>query len=132
VATSLATPTATATATPTPSPTSSRTEKPGDDERPEQREASNTGGNDDVHTEGNVVAVERTADGQSLLVTVAVTRGETVVVLVSCAGPTGGCPDVQVGDYVSADGYQNGAGDENSYFIASDDFTVERGGKRIR
>ena len=41
------------------------------------------------------------------------------------------CPDIQVGDYLEADGYQNGVGDPNSYFVASDGITVRRNGKKV-
>lgn len=147
-----ATPTATATFTPTvtttPSPTSTWTTVPvrpseDDDDKPvkqtgEQRlneQRTNAGNRDDVHTEGTVVGVERSADGTSLLVTIALGAGgrETLVVQIPCgAAPAAPCPDVQVGDYLSADGYQNGVGDPNNYFVATDDLSITRGGRRIR
>ena len=77
---------------------------------------------------------ERAPDGKSLLVTIALTRNETLVVQVSCAadGATITCSDIQVGDYLEVDGYQNGVGDPNSYFVASDGIEVTRNGKRVR
>jgi hypothetical protein len=38
--------------------------------------------------------------------------------------PGGSCPDIQVGDELEADGYQNGVGDPNSYFVAADSVEV--------
>ena len=47
---------------------------------------TNTSGKDDVHTEGNVIAVERPDGADYLLVTLALGRNETVVVQVFCSG----------------------------------------------
>ena len=97
----------------------------------QQRERTNRGGKDDVHTEGQVVAVDKAPDGKSLLVTVVLVREERLVVQVPCFGD-GTCYDIQVGDYLEADGYQNGVGDPNSYFVASDGVTVRRNGKQVK
>ena len=99
------------------------------EEQRQQRERTNRSGRADVTTEGNVLRVEQTADGKHLLVTIGVTRNETVIVQVACFAS--GCPDVRPGDYLEADGYQNGVGDPNAYFIA-DDVTVLRNGKRVK
>jgi hypothetical protein len=104
------------------------------EEQRQQRQHTNTGNRDDVSIEGNVVAVEKTADGKGLLVTIAMTRNETQIVQVPCFGLAGEvtCPDIQVGDYLEADGYQNGVGDQDSYFVASDGVEVTRDGKRLK
>jgi len=60
---------------------------------------------------------------------VALTRNETQVVQVPC--DHGVCPDIRVGNYLEADGYQNGVGDPNNYFVAADGVTVWRGGKKV-
>ena len=61
--------------------------------------------------------------------TIALTRNETLVVQVFCA--LSRCPDIQVGDYLEADGYQNGVGDPNTWFVAADDIEVTRNGKKV-
>ena len=78
--------------------------------------------------------MERAADGRSLLATIGLTRGETLVVQVPCFGSSsaGDCYDIQVGDYLEADGHQNGVGDPNSYFVASDSVEVTRNGKKVK
>ncbi len=98
------------------------------EEQRQQRERTNRSNRSDYATEGNVTAVEPASDGKHLLVTIALTRNETLIVQVAC--PVGKCPDIRAGDYLEADGYQNGVGDPNSYFVA-DDVTVRRGGKRV-
>jgi hypothetical protein len=40
--------------------------------------------------------------------------------------------DIRVGDYLEADGYQNGIGDPNTYFVAADGVEVTRNGRRVR
>jgi hypothetical protein len=104
------------------------------EEERQQRERTNEGGKDDVHTEGHVEAVERAADGRSVLATIALIRDETQVVQVACWGEPSAitCPDIQVGDYLEADGEQHGVGDGDSYFVASDGFEVRRGGKKVK
>ena len=128
--------TATTTATPTVPPvrqTQDDTDKQRAKSEAERREEQHTnkGGQHDVHTEGNVVGVERAADGNSLLVTIALGPGgdERLTIQVYCTD--GQCPDVQVGDFVVADGYQNGVGDPNNHFVATDDFDVTRNGQRV-
>ena len=37
-----------------------------------------------------------------------------------------------MGDYLEADGYQNGVGDPNTYFVASDGVEVTRNGKKVK
>jgi uncharacterized repeat protein (TIGR01451 family) len=109
------------------------------DEKPKEtedqrrhRERTNQSGRSDVSIEGTVVAVERAPALNSLLVTIAMTRGETQVVQVFCYSASGAvnCPDIQVGDYLEADGYQNGVGDPNTYFVAADGVEVTRNGKK--
>jgi len=99
------------------------------EEQRQQRQHTNAGHRGDVTTEGNVLTMEQTPDGKHLLVTIGVTKNETLVVQISCPGER--CPDVRVGDYLEADGYQNGVGDPNTYFIA-EDMTVLRNGKRVK
>jgi CSLREA domain-containing protein len=99
------------------------------EEQRQQRQHTNAGHRGDVSTEGNVVAVERASDGKSLLLTIGLTRQQTLVVQVICPDAT--CPDIRVGDYLEADGYQNGVGDPNGWFIA-EQVTVLRNGKRVK
>jgi len=49
------------------------------------------------------------------------------VVEVRC--PSGVCPDIQVGDYVDADGEQGGK-DEQGHFLA-EDVTITRAGHTV-
>jgi hypothetical protein len=81
-----------------------------------------------------VIAVERPEGANYLLVTIAMTRQETQVVQVPCegAGSNVTCPDIRVGDYLEADGYQNGVGDPNTYFVASDGVEVTRNGRKVK
>ena len=112
-----------------------------EDEKPKEtedqrrnRERTNAGPRGDITIEGNAIAVERAPELNSLLVTIGMTRGETQVVQVPCFG-TGGateCYDIRVGDYLEADGYQNGVGDPNTYFVASDSVEVTRNGRRVK
>jgi hypothetical protein len=132
-----ATATATPTATSTPVISAQTIPEDNQDKKPKQTEEqrqqeqlTNRSGKDDVHTEGNVIAVERPDGADYLLVTIALGRGETLVVQVPCDRQA--CPDIRVGDYLEADGYQNGVGDPNAYFVAADGLTVTRNGKRIR
>jgi hypothetical protein len=134
-------PTATPTVTSTPTPqavssqptgnnqitTTTNTEKPRHDEQDTDGRS-----HDDVHTEGNVVGVERSADGMTALVTIALGPGghEQLIVQIPC--PRQACPDIQVGDYVEADGYQNGVGDPDGYFVAADGIAVWRNGHTVR
>jgi hypothetical protein len=136
--TSTPTPTATSTPTATPIPPSAN-QPPEDnqDKRPKQteeqrqdRQLTNRSGKDDVHTEGNVIAVERPEGASYVLVTIALGRNETLTVQISCQIPT--CPDVRVGDYLEADGVQNGVGDPNGYFVATDSVEITRNGQRVR
>jgi hypothetical protein len=98
------------------------------EEQRQQRERTNRSNKSDYATEGNVLAVERLPDGKHLLVTIGLTRSEKLTVQVTCVDLK--CPDIRVGDYLEADGYQNGVGDPNDYFIA-EDITVRRGGKKV-
>jgi len=130
------TPTATATSTEVVSTRRSednqdKETKKTDKERQDEQ-LTNDSGRDDVHTEGQVVGVERSPDGTSLLVTIALGPGgqERLVVEVPCSSRT--CPDIQAGDYVEADGYQNGVGDPDSYFVAADGITIQRNGQTVR
>ena len=55
------------------------------------------------------------------------------MVQVPCSGDgRDRCPDIQVGDYLEADGYQNGVGDPNCYFVAADGIEVTRHGRRVK
>jgi hypothetical protein len=104
------------------------------EEQRQQRERTNTGHRGDVTIEGNVIAVMPAPEINSLLVTIALTRNETQVVQVPCSGSgrETQCPDIRVGDYLQADGYQNGVGDPNTYFVASDGMEVTRNGRRVK
>ena len=104
------------------------------DEQRQQGARTNASNLDQYHTDGNVIAVERPEGATYLLVTVALTRQETQVVQVFCSGSGTGlsCPDIHVGDYLEADGYQNGVGDPNTWFVASDGVEVTRNGRRIK
>jgi len=105
-------------------------EKPKEtEEQRQQRERTNRSNRSDYATEGTVVAVEPGPDGTYLLVTIGLIRNEKLVVQVFCE--TVRCPDVRVGDYLEADGYQNGVGDPNTYFVA-EDVTVTRNGQKVR
>ena len=107
-----------------------------DDEKPketeeqrQQRERTNDANTGEYTTEGNVLEVERAPDGKHLLVTIGLVKKETLVVQVTCIDLK--CPDIRVGDYLEADGYQNGVGDPNAYFIA-EDVTILRNGKKVK
>ena len=79
-----------------------------------QRERTNASNRDQYHTEGYVASVERVADpvhGEVLLATLALGRGETLVVVIRC--DTGLCPDVRPGDYLEVDGEQ---GDDGRFY----------------
>jgi hypothetical protein len=128
-------PTASPTAT---QATSARRAEDDDDKKPRRTEDqivneqhSNTGGRDQYHTEGHVAAVERPDGADYLLVTIALGPGgrERLIVQVPCL--RGMCPDIRVGDYLEADGYQNGVGDPNTYFVAADAIEVWRDGRNI-
>lgn len=90
---------------PAPSTGSARQDDPGEDtprkptetER-QQRERTNQLGLDDYRTEGDVVEVH--PDAEPPYVVIAMRDGRQVVLL-SCKD---GCPSVQVGDYISAEG----------------------------
>jgi len=79
---------------------------------------------------GQVIAVQKAEDGSYLLVSIKTIDPEPLVVQVYCE--KGECPNIQIGDILEADGHQNGVGDGNTYFVASDGFSVERNGKRIK
>jgi hypothetical protein len=102
------------------------------EEEQQQAQRTNDSGHDDIHTDGNVVGVVRSSDGASMLVTIALGPGggERLIVLVPCS--SGKCPDIRVGDYLEEDGYQNGVGDPNSYFVAADGLTVWRNGHAVK
>ena len=128
-----ATPTATATQVPV-KPQTDDTDKSRsltEDERRE-RDKTNKSGQHDVHTEGQVVQVERAPDSSFLLVTIALGPGgsERIVIQVHCEN--GQCPDVREKDEVYADGYQHGVGDPNNYFVATDGFEVTRDGQKVK
>jgi hypothetical protein len=135
-ATGASAPTPTATATPAVSarlPDDSPDDEPKETEQERQDEQlTNASGRDDVHTEGHVVAVERAADDLSVLVTIALGPGGQERLIVQVACPRRVCPEIRAGDYLEADGYQNGVGDPNSYFVATDGIAVWRNGQRVR
>ena len=56
------------------------------EEQRQQRQHTNAGHRGDVTTEGNVIAIERPEGANYLLVTIALTRNETLVVQVFCSG----------------------------------------------
>jgi len=87
-------------------------------EQQQQKDHTNAGGHDQIHTEGNVLSVELRADGPTLLVTIGLGRGETLIVEIKC-GAAGlvGCADIRPGDYVEIDGWQGGK-EEDGHFIA--------------
>ncbi|MCC6179481.1 MAG: hypothetical protein IT305_29580 [Chloroflexi bacterium] len=121
---------------PTPAPEPTVKPQTDDDDKPRRRteterqqdQRTNQYGLDQYRTEGNVTVVERTSDGANLRATIALGRGETLVVQVACT--RGQCPDIQVGDYLEAEGEQGGR-EEQGRFIATD-VTVRRGGQRVR
>lgn len=100
-------------------------------EQRQQRERTNASNLDEYRTEGNVSGVEQTPDGKLLLVTIALIRDEKLVVQVPCMNGSNGstCPDVRVGDYLEAEGWQGGK-EEQGRFIA-EDITVRRNGRRV-
>ena len=99
------------------------------EEERQQRERTNRSGMDQYRTEGNVIAVEKAADGKSQLVTIAMTRLETLVIVVPCFGD-GSCYDIRPSDYLEADGEQGGK-EELGRFIA-EEVTILRNGRRVR
>jgi len=104
------------------------------EEQRQQGARTNASNLDQYHTDGNVIAVDRPEGANYLLVTIALTRQETQVVQVFCSGSGAGltCSDLQVGDYLEVDGYQNGVGDSNTWFVASDGVEVTRNGRKIK
>jgi hypothetical protein len=96
-------------------------------EERQQRQRTNASNLDQYHTEGTVTAVERAPDGSLLLATIALGRGETLVVEIRCS--PAGCPDVQVGDYLDVEGEQGGR-DEAGHFLG-EDVTITRAGRRV-
>lgn len=110
----VSTPTVTPTPTSTPTPTIGAASAPDEDaprsktaEQRQQEQRTNTANLDQYHTEGNVSAVERSADGASLLITIGLGRGETLVIEYRC--PASGCPNIALGAYLVADGEQGGS-----------------------
>jgi CSLREA domain-containing protein len=91
-----------------------------EDER-RNREHTNAGNRDDVHTEGTVLSVSPAPTGDGILVEVALGRGgaERVTVFIRCAA--GQCPAPLPGDYVEADGYPNDKNETgNTWFVADE------------
>jgi hypothetical protein len=139
--TGTATATATATATSTPVISAQTIPEDYQDKKPKQTEEqrlqeqlTKRSGKDDVRTEDTVAAVDRPAGATYLLVTLAPARDETLVMQVVCSGSGASltCPDIQVGDYLEADGYQHGVGDLNGYLVAADGITVWRNGHTVK
>ncbi|MGE3271101.1 MAG: hypothetical protein AB7P40_20280, partial [Chloroflexota bacterium] len=91
------------------------------EERRQQRERTNQLGLDDYRTEGNVVQVNF-LDRQPYAI-VAMRDGLLRIIL-PCKD---GCPDVQVGDYLEADGVK-----ENEQLFYAENVSLTRGGKRVR
>jgi hypothetical protein len=77
---------------------------------------TNNQGQDHYATGGGVSHVERSEDGQTLLVTLRLTGNETLIVEFAC--PAGQCPDIIVNDQIEVDGEQGGAA-EHGHFIAT-------------
>jgi hypothetical protein len=86
-----------------------------------QRERTNQLGLDDAHTEGNVVEVNLDANPPSVVIG---TRDGRQVVRLDCSG---GCPEVQVGDYLEAEGSK-----EHEQLFLAEGVVVTRGGQRVR
>jgi hypothetical protein len=89
--------------------------RPRTEEQRQQDQRTNAANLDQYRTEGNVTAVEPGPNGATLLVTIALGRGETLVLEVRCE--RGACPDVRIGDYVTAEGEQGGR-EEGGRFLA--------------
>jgi hypothetical protein len=107
---------------------------PGDDKPPEperpakltqearqQKQKTNQLGLDDYRTEGNVVEVNLTADEPYAIV--AMRDGREKIIL-PCKD---GCPKVQVGDYLEADGVK-----ENESLFYAESVTLVRNGSKVR
>ncbi|MCC7370721.1 MAG: hypothetical protein IT306_20035 [Chloroflexi bacterium] len=90
-------------------------QKPPSQLQQQQQQHTNQSNLDQYHTEGNIAAIERSADGAALLITLALGRGETLVVEYRGSPPD--CPEPRVGDYLTADGEQGGR-EEQGRFIA--------------
>jgi len=86
-----------------------------------QRERTNAAGLDDYRTEGNVVEVVLDADRPYVEIG---TRDGRVRVLLPCAQ---GCPPVQVGDYLEADGVK-----VHEALFEAEDVTITRNGSVVR
>ena len=86
-----------------------------------QRERTNQLGLDDEHTEGNVLEVHLDT---GLLSVVIGTRDGRQVVRLNCGG---GCPDIQVGDYLEAEGTK-----ENEQLFYAESVEVTHGGQFVR
>jgi uncharacterized repeat protein (TIGR01451 family) len=91
------------------------------DEQRQQKERTNRHGLDDYRTEGNVVDVNLLADIP--FATVAMRDGLERIVL-PCKD---GCPSVQVGDYLEADGVK-----ENEGLFYAENVTLTRNGKKVK
>jgi len=135
-ATSTRAPTQTPTATPTHAEASSAPPPADDAVRPrkqteqtrQQQQHTNTSNLDQYRTEGNVAAVATSIDGEMLLVTVALGRGELLALEIRCPGAI--CPEIRPGDYLNADGEQGGR-EEQGHFLV-ENLTITRGGHRVR
>ena len=93
----------------------------------QQKDRTNASNLDQYRTEGNVTAVERSDDGTLLLATIALGRDELLVVQIAC--DHGACPDVQVGDYLEADGEQGGREEQGRFIVET--ITILRNGHRV-
>ena len=114
----------TATATPTIVPAASTEEKPDKKKPTEQQQLqavhTNRAGQDDYHTEGNVVEVHLDASRPYAGIG---TRDGLRTVLLPCA-VAADCPWLQVGDYLEAEGTK-----ENEALFDGEDVTVTRGSR---
>jgi hypothetical protein len=103
-------------------------DKPAETERPakltqearQQRERTNRSNLDDYRTEGNVVEVNLMADVPYAVVAM---RDGLERIALPCKD---GCPTVQVGDYLEADGVK-----ENEALFIAESVTLTRGGKKV-
>jgi hypothetical protein len=77
---------------------------------------TNAQGRDHYAVSGGVSRVERSEDGQTLLVTLRLTGNEMLIAEFAC--PRGECPDIVVNDQIEVDGEQGGRA-EQGHFIAT-------------
>jgi hypothetical protein len=89
--------------------------KPKTEEQRQQAEQTNRSGRDDLHTEGDVLAVNLTKQPPEIIIG---TRDGRQTIQLHCGSQ---CPTISVGDYVEVDGTK-----ENEGLFYADDVTVTR------